>query len=139
MRAPPACCRARRAADVAGQSTGDRAYVGPRPHRDSPRPRASAVSRICMTGSNVRVVLALLTLSKQHVPTIGWKADFGLLFKAHNRVTSQLDLASTIPTVRMKQLQETTYAPDSTYAWARLFKSLVLMTLGGSGMYTISV
>ena len=28
---------------------------------------------------------------------------------------------------------------ESPYAWARLFASLVLMTLGGSGMYTIAV
>lgn len=30
-------------------------------------------------------------------------------------------------------------APESAYAWARLMVSLLLMTLGGSGMYAISV
>ena len=38
----------------------------------------------------------------------------------------------------------TTQAPDSggiesPYAWTRLFVSLLLMTIGGSGVYTVSV
>ena len=28
---------------------------------------------------------------------------------------------------------------ESPYAWTRLFVSLALMTIGGSGMYTVSV
>ena len=35
--------------------------------------------------------------------------------------------------------ERTAVGADSAYAWARLFRSLVLMTIGGSGMYTISV
>ena len=39
----------------------------------------------------------------------------------------------------MRTAQHHAVEVDSPYAWARLFASLVLMTIGGSGMYTIAV
>ncbi len=48
-------------------------------------------------------------------------------------------MAFCVPIHNMKAHTGTAQDIESPYAWARLLASLVLMTIGGSGMYTISV